>query len=183
MGHPTLRKTARPLTRDELGSDEIRLLLADMVETLHEAGGVGLAAPQINESVRLAIIEIPEGSSRYGEIPVMPLTVFVNPVIEILAPERAGYWEGCLSVPGLRGFVERPQHVRVRAMDLDGSFFELELSGFLATVFQHEFDHLDGKLYLDHIKDSRQLVYEDLLELHMDSANLENQPGRATASN
>lgn len=183
MGHPTLRKTARPLTPDELGSEEIRLLVADMVDTLHEAGGVGLAAPQVNESVRLAIIDIPAGSSRYGAIPVMPLTVFVNPVIAVLSPEIAGYWEGCLSVPGLRGFVERPQHVRVRAMDLEGNSFELELSGFLATVFQHEFEHLDGKLYLDHIKDNRQLVFEDLLELHMESANLDKQHGPASASN
>ena len=93
----------------------------------------------------------------------MPLTVFVNPEIEVLDAKPAGYWEGCLSVPGLRGYVERPQQVRVNALDLHGNRFELELSGFLATVFQHEFDHLDGRLYVDRLKDSSLLVFEDML--------------------
>jgi len=170
MGHPTLRQVARPLAVEELGSPGIAGLVADMVETLHQAGGIGLAAPQVNQPIRLAIIEIPGGASRYGEIPPMPLTVFVNPVIEVLQPETAGYWEGCLSIPGLRGFVERPQYVRVSALDLSGEPFELELTGFLATVFQHEFDHLDGRLYIDHISDMNNLVYEDLLELHLNDS-------------
>lgn len=165
MGHPTLRQVARPLRSEELASEEIRLLVTDMIDTLHHAGGIGLAAPQVNESIRLAIVEIPGGPSRYGDIPSLPLTVFVNPVIEVLDQESEGYWEGCLSVPGLRGFVERPQHIRVNALDLDGNAFQLELTGFMATVFQHEFDHLDGRLYLDHISDMRNLVYEDLLHL------------------
>jgi len=164
MGHPTLRQVARPLELNELASGYARRLLADMVDTLQQAGGIGLAAPQINESVRLAIIEIPGGPSRYGQIPPMPLTVFVNPQIEVLDGKTAGYWEGCLSVPGLRGFVERAQQVRVRALDLHGNRFELELNGFLATVFQHEFDHLDGKLYTDRLRDNSLLVFEDMLE-------------------
>jgi peptide deformylase len=163
MGHPTLRQVARPLQPHELSGEPLRALLADMIDTLHHAGGIGLAAPQVNASVRLAIIEIPGGTSRYGEIPALPLTVFVNPEIEVLDGDVAGYWEGCLSVPGLRGFVERPQHVKVRSLDLQGRPFELELEGFLATVFQHEFDHLDGRLYVDRLKDSSLLVYEDLL--------------------
>jgi peptide deformylase len=167
MGHPTLREVARPLNIQELSTPAIQELVTDMIDTLHHAGGVGLAAPQVNESVRLAVIEIPGGASRYGEIPPMPLAVFVNPEIEVLGESSAAYWEGCLSIPGLRGYVERPQHVMVRAMDLEGVSFELELKGFLATVFQHEFDHLDGRLYIDHIKDSRNLVFEDLLQLHL----------------
>ena len=163
MGHPTLRQVARPLQPHELSGEPVRELLADMVDTLHHAGGIGLAAPQVNASVRLAIIEIPGGNSRYGEIPAMPLTVFVNPEIQVLDGELAGYWEGCLSVPGLRGFVERPQHVRLSALDLQGRPFEMELKGFLATVFQHEFDHLDGKLYIDRLKHRSMLVYEDML--------------------
>lgn len=174
MGHPTLRRVARPLLSHELSGDAVRTLLADMVDTLHHAGGIGLAAPQVNASVRLAIIEIPGGNSRYGEIPTMPLTVFVNPEIEVLDGNVAGYWEGCLSVPGLRGFVERPQHVKVRSLDLQGKPFELELKGFLATVFQHEFDHLDGKLYIDRLKASSLLVYEDMLaELLAETPNHE----------
>jgi peptide deformylase len=163
MGHPTLRKVARPLQLTEISGDYVRRLFEDMVDTLHQAGGIGLAAPQVDESVRLAIIEIPGGPSRYGEIPPMPLTVFVNPEIEVLEGEAAGYWEGCLSVPGLRGFVERPQRVRISALDLHGNRFGMNLNGFLATVFQHEFDHLDGKLYVDRLKDSSLLVFEDML--------------------
>lgn len=163
MGHPALRQVARPLEPAEVSSPRIAELVQDMVDTLHHAGGVGLAAPQVNESLRLAIIEIRGGPSRYGEIPAVPLTVFANPEIEVLPGDSAGSWEGCLSVPGLRGFVERPQHIRVRALDLKGDPIGFEVHGFLATVFQHEFDHLDGKLYVDRLKDSRLLVFEDLL--------------------
>ena len=165
MGHPTLRQQARPVAHKELGSPALLALVDDMIETLHEAGGIGLAAPQVNESIQLAIIEIAGGSSRYGEIPAIPLTVFINPVIEVVDDAPAGYWEGCLSVPGLRGFVERPQHVKVRALNMEGHSFELELKGFLATVFQHELDHLQGKLYIDRLKAPSLLVFEDMLGL------------------
>jgi peptide deformylase len=180
MGHPLLRQRARCLAPGEPGSERIRALLADMVDTLHHAGGIGLAAPQVGESIRLAIIEIPGGPSRYGVIPPMPLTVFVNPEIDVIDATAAGCWEGCLSVPGLRGWVERPQHVRVRALDLDGESFELELQGFLATVFQHEFDHLDGRLYVDLVRDTRNLVFEDLLETHLADAGVD-PPGATQA--
>ena len=113
MGHPTLRKVARELRQEEISTREIRNLVEDMVDTLNEAGGIGLAAPQINESVQLAIIQIPKLGSRYGELEALPLTVFVNPVISMVAEaESAGNWEGCLSVPGLRGWVERPPGFR-----------------------------------------------------------------------
>lgn len=161
MGHPTLRQVARNLTDDEIGSAELERLIDDMIDTLHDYGGIGLAAPQINEPLRLAIVEIPGGPTRYGDLPELPLTIFVNPSIEVVDPTPAGYWEGCLSVPGLRGFVERPQHVRVRASDQHGKPVELELTGFGATVFQHEFDHLDGKLYIDHITDTTKLAFEE----------------------
>jgi peptide deformylase len=168
MGHPTLRQVARPLRLEELDQPEILALVEDMVDTLHEAGGIGLAAPQVNVPVRLAIIEIAGGPTRYGHIPPMPLTVFVNPEIEVMeGAETAGYWEGCLSVPGWRGYVERPQHIRVQALDLAGEPLGLELRGFLATVFQHEFDHLDGRLYVDLVKDTRKLVFEDQLIHHL----------------
>lgn len=161
MGHPTLRKVARELSARELGSPEIARLLDDMIDTLNDSGGIGLAAPQVDESVRLAIIEIPGGASRYGEIESMPLTVFANPKIEVVEPAAAGYWEGCLSVPGLRGYVERPQFIRVRYQDLRGTRHVLELKGFLATVLQHEFDHLDGKLYIDRMTDPTKLMFEE----------------------
>ncbi len=161
MGHPTLRKPARPLEAHELASPEIGRLVNDMIDTLNDSGGIGLAAPQIDEPVRLAIIEIGGGPNRYGEVQAMPLTVFVNPTIEVVDPKAAGYWEGCLSVPGLRGYVERPQFVRVSYQDLNGKKHVLELKGFLATVFQHEFDHLDGKLYIDRMTDPTKLVFEE----------------------
>ena len=146
---------------DAIGSEPLQRLIVDMIDTLHDYTGIGLAAPQIDEPLRLAIIEIPGGATRYGEIEPLPLTVFINPTIEVLNPDAAGYWEGCLSVPGLRGYVERAQHIRAAYTDLEGQSQTLELEGFLATVFQHEFDHLDGKLYIDHITDPTKLVFEE----------------------
>lgn len=161
MGHPHLRRVAEPVPEALIGSSEFEKLIADMVDTLHDYGGIGLAAPQIDENLRLAIIEIPGGQSRYGDIDAMPLTTFINPVVTINDPAEAGYWEGCLSVPGLRGFVERPQDVTIRYTTITGDAAALELTGFWATVFQHEFDHLDGQLYIDRIKDPAQLVFEE----------------------
>ena len=161
MGHPNLRRVAQPVELDDIGSDKMNTLLRDMEDTLHDSGGIGLAAPQIDVDLRLAIIEIPGGPTRYGDIEAMPLTVFFNPVIEALTTDREGYWEGCLSVPGLRGFVERPQHIRVSYIDANKEPVEIELQGFLATVMQHEFDHLDGRLYIDHITDTRKLMFEE----------------------
>jgi peptide deformylase len=164
MGHPSLREVARPLRADEIGTPEMTRLIADMVDTLHDYGGIGLAAPQIGELVRLALIEIPGGATRYGDLMPMSLSVFINPVIEVVDPATAGYWEGCLSVPGLRGFVERPQHVRINYLSDTGEAKSIALQGFSATVFQHEFDHLDGKLYIDRITDTRLLAFEQEYE-------------------
>jgi peptide deformylase len=171
MGHPLLRQVARPLAPAELGGEDLQRLIGDMVDTLHDYGGIGLAAPQIGEAVRVAVIEIAGGPTRYGELETVPLTVFVNPVIEILDPATRGYWEGCLSVPGLRGFVERPQHVRVRYTSVDGTACEVELRGFLATVFQHEFDHLDGQLFVDRLADTRLLAFEREFERYVTPAS------------
>ena len=94
MGHPTLRRPALPLEDSDIGSDAVHRLVVDMIDTLHDYGGIGLAAPQVNESVRLAIVELPGGPSRYGELPELPLTIFVNPEIEVIDPAIAGYWKG-----------------------------------------------------------------------------------------
>jgi peptide deformylase len=161
MGHPVLRRPALPLEREAITSEATRRLIADMIDTLHDYGGIGLAAPQIGEPIRLAIVEVPASGSRYGDIPAMPLSVFINPVITVLDPATKGFWEGCLSVPGLRGFVERPQKIRVDYLDNEGHGQSLELAGFLATVFQHEFDHLDGRLYIDRLADTRLLAFEE----------------------
>jgi peptide deformylase len=161
MGHPSLRIPTQEVQPDFIDSDAMQRLLIDMQDTLRDYGGIGLAAPQIDESIRVAIIEVPGGASRYGEIESIALTVFVNPRIEILNSKTAGYWEGCLSVPGLRGFVERAQHVLVHYTDANGHQAHMELKGFLATVVQHEFDHLEGRLYIDHITDTTKLVFEE----------------------
>ena len=130
MGHPHLRRVAQPVELDDINSDKMNTLLRDMEDTLHDSGGIGLAAPQIDVDLRLAIIEIPGGPTRYGDIEAMPLTVFFNPVIEALTTDRGGYWEGCLSVPGLRGFVERPQHKPVSYIDAHKEPAEIELQGY-----------------------------------------------------
>ena len=161
MGHPALRRPARKVPSDDIGGEALHRLVSDMIDTLHDYGGIGLAAPQINEGIRLAIVEVPGGPTRYGELQPRPLTVCVNPRIDVLDPATEGYWEGCLSVPGLRGFVERPRGIRVTFTNLHGAEESLTANGFLSTVFQHEFDHLDGKLYVDHIRDTRKLVFEE----------------------
>ncbi|HJN52163.1 MAG: peptide deformylase [Pseudomonadales bacterium] len=161
MGHPVLRQAARALLDDEIGGRDIAELVGDMVETLHASSGIGLAAPQVNRSIQLAVIEIVESASRYGEIDTLPLTIFVNPSITLLSEETAGHWEGCLSIPAIRGFVERPQHIEVSYQDLCGKAHNMVLEGFLATVMQHEFDHLAGTLFIDRVKDTRLLSFEE----------------------
>ena len=164
MGHPSLRKVARKLNDEEIVGSEIRTLVDDMVDTLHSAGGIGLAAPQVNESVQLAIIKIPKLGSRYGVLEELPLSIFVNPEISLVPnAELVGNWEGCLSVPGLRGWVERPQHIRLRYQDLQGIQHTREFKGFHATVCQHEIDHLAGHLFVDRMTDMTKLMFEDLL--------------------
>ena len=105
MGHPSLRTPARPFPEKDINTPRFRDLIRDMRDTLQDAGGIGLAAPQINDMVQVAIIEIDEGPSRYGDLGAVEFSVFVNPRVTVLNPETKGYWEGCLSVPGLRGFV------------------------------------------------------------------------------
>ena len=161
MGHPTLRRIAEPYPVDKIGSAEFESLIQDMQETLHDYGGIGLAAPQIDVSYQVAVIEIENTTTRYGELEPVPFSVFVNPIISMANGEIAGYWEGCLSVPGLMGYVERPQHIRIDYLDESGTTRSMEYNGFIATVFQHEFDHLQGKLYVDRMKDPTRFSFEE----------------------
>ncbi|MDA0977185.1 MAG: peptide deformylase [Proteobacteria bacterium] len=167
MGDPHLRQPAEPYPVDRIGSAEFDTLIEDMRETLHAYGGIGLAAPQIDVPFRIAVIEIEQTETRYGTLEQSPFDVYVNPVITPIAAGEAGYWEGCLSVPGMMGYVERPQHIRVDYLDRHGNAKSTEAHGFLATVFQHEFDHLDGVLYVDRIKDRSLFAFEDeYLQFH-----------------
>ena len=152
LGHPVLRAPCRELTRAEIRSPATRRLVEDMRETMAEYAGVGLAAPQVHEPVRIAIVEFDPGDAeRDLDEEQTSFTVF-NPTTTVLDPTPAGYWEGCLSVPGMRGYVERPRRVRVDYLDADG---------FLATVFQHELDHLDGVLYVDRLADPKLFAFNE----------------------
>jgi len=169
MGHPHLRVPAARYPAERLGSAEFDELISDMRETLHAYGGIGLAAPQIDVGLRIVVIEIENTNTRYGEIEHTPFEVYINPTITSMAEETAGYWEGCLSVPGMMGYVERPQHIRVDYLAPDGVNKSIEAHGFLATVFQHEFDHLDGTLYVDRIKDLSLFSFEEeFVQFHAD---------------
>jgi peptide deformylase len=161
MGHPTLREIAKPYAPEDIGSKEFYSLIGDMKDTLEASGGIGLAAPQINVSEQVVIIEVPDSGTRYGDTEALPFTVYINPKISVIEEASAGYWEGCLSIPGMMGYVERPQHIVVDYLSDKGQKESLELKGFLATVFQHELDHLQGNLYIDHIKDLSLFTYEN----------------------
>ena len=161
LGHPVLRQVARPLTRDELLSDRFQRLVDDLIETMHDAAGAGLAANQIYEPYRVCAIEISK-NPRYPYKPDYPLTVLVNPVVTPRSGSGADdtflNYEGCLSVPNLRGEVRRFTHVRVQAWDRHGKDLDFEVRGLTAGTFQHELDHLDGKVFLDRVEDTKSLA-------------------------
>ena len=160
MGHPALREIAQSVPPKNIQSKAIQDIIIDMIDTLEETGGIGLAAPQIGESLRIVIIKIPEGSSSYGEVKGVPLSIFINPEFAKIGQEEEARWEGCLSVPGLRGLVSRPQHLKLNYLNAIQEQKEIEIKGFLATVLQHECDHLDGILYIDRLVDSKHLSFE-----------------------
>lgn len=159
MGHPILSRRAEPVAHPE--APEIRRLVADMVETMVDAQGAGLAAPQVHEPLRIVIFQAPEArGAGGGKGECAPLTVLINPEIEILTDETEEGWEGCLSVPGLRGLVPRYTRLRYRGLDEKGAAIECEATGFHARVVQHECDHLDGILYPRRMRDLSTLVFE-----------------------
>jgi peptide deformylase len=155
MGHPVLREKAREFTVEEIRSPETRALVKDMIETMDEYGGIGIAAPQVHEARSIAIIDYqdePEDELEGEEKPPLPLTVIINPKITVLDEKKQGYWEGCLSVPEIRGLVHRPRKVQIDFLDLDAKPQTIVAEGFLATVFQHELDHLFGVLFVDRVE-------------------------------
>jgi peptide deformylase len=164
MGHPALSLRAREVPDPR--APEIRRLVNDMVETMIDADGAGLAAPQVHVPLRVVVFQAPETRSDPGLSEAekfdhaCPLTVLINPEIEILGPAIEGGWEGCLSVPGLRGWVERPAHIRYRGIGLEGEAIERVARGFHARVVQHECDHLDGRLYTSRMSDLSRLIFE-----------------------
>ncbi len=146
MGHPVLLQQCAPVA--DPGAPEIRRLVADMFETMEDASGAGLAAPQVHVPLRLFVFRaMPDRSSGDERDTPMPNTVMINPEVELLSEERVLRWEGCLSIPGLRAAVPRAPVIRYRGVDCDGALSERVVSGFHAGVVQHEFDHLNGILY------------------------------------
>jgi peptide deformylase len=149
IGDPVLRERARELDPEEIASPEVQTLIDDLIDTKRATHGAGIAAPQVGESVRVAIVEVEEGNPRYPYKPAEPLAVLVNPTIEPLGDEVAEINEGCLSVPDLRGSLPRYLEVRVRYLDREGTEQEVVKRGLTAGTYQHEVDHLDGILFVD----------------------------------
>ena len=165
MGDARLLRTAKPVT--EFGTPAMQTLIADMFETMEAANGAGLAAPQIGVDLQLVIFGY-QRNERYPEAPPVPLTVLINPQITPLSDELVEGWEGCLSVPGLRGIVERFTKVRYSGVDAEGRPIMREVDGFHARVVQHECDHLVGKLYPMRMKDFTRFGYTSVLFPAMD---------------
>ncbi|MBI4472450.1 MAG: peptide deformylase [Acidobacteria bacterium] len=153
LGHPVLRMRTQPVALDSLTTPKAQTLIDNMIETMVEYLGVGLAAPQVHESLSIAVIE---SKGPRGEI---PLTVLVNPDLTVLDEELLEDWEGCLSIPDLRGRVPRFSKVRVDALDRNGKRIQITAEGFFARVIQHEFDHLMGNVYLDRMRDLKTLTH------------------------
>ena len=163
MGHPILLRQCDPVA--DPGAPAIRRLVADMIETMEDAPGVGLAAPQVYQPLRLFVFRIP--SERQTQDPgdvTIGNTVLINPTVEPIGEDRTLAWEGCLSIPGLRAAVPRAARIHYRGVDCDGNVIEREVTGFHARVFQHEYDHLDGILYTMRMTDFRYFGFNDELD-------------------
>jgi peptide deformylase len=163
MGHPVLRAKARPLDRGEVKSATVQKLIDDMIDTMYEYHGVGLAAPQVHEGLRLFVASLNAGDGDDAgavEADPEPL-VIVNPDITVVASEMIEDWEGCLSIPDVRGRVPRARGIKVRALNRKGESIELNAKDFSARVLQHEYDHLDGVLFFDRMRSLSTLTFLD----------------------
>jgi peptide deformylase len=171
LGHPVLRQKAEAVREID---DSVEELIDDLFATSDEANGAGIAAPQIYRSLRVFILSI-RPTPRYPNAPEMEPTAVINPEILWASEETEKDWEGCLSIPGIRGKVPRPKNIKVRFMNRDGSMTEKEYSGFAARVFLHENDHLEGMTWLDHVEDNRDIVTEkEYLKLLTQAASTSN---------
>ena len=158
LGHPTIRALAQSVEPAAIVTSQFQQLLDDMVETMREYSGVGLAAPQVHLGIQLAVLEVHE-HPRYPDLPDVPLTVLINPAVTILDQTKIEDWEGCLSVPELRGRVPRFKQLRVTALGRDAQPIEIVASDFHARVIQHETDHLKGEIYLDRMPNMKALGF------------------------
>jgi len=158
LGHPVLRQRAESVAAGDIHSAHLQQLIDDMIETMHEYDGAGLAANQVHVPRQIAVIEVAK-NPRYPEAPEIPLTVIINPVVTPLTDEMEDGWEGCLSVPDMRGVVPRYTAVRLECLDREGRPVSLVAKEFFARVIQHETDHLNGIVYVDRIRDMRTLSH------------------------
>lgn len=158
LGHPIVRTVAKPVPLEEIRSAEVQRLIDDMIETMHEYDGVGLAATQVHIPRQIAVLEA-HGNPRYPDAPRIPLTVLINPRIVSASEKMAEDWEGCLSLGDFRGRVPRHREVRVQAYDREGKPLDFIAHDFYARVIQHECDHLSGKVFLDRMKSLETLTY------------------------
>ncbi len=158
LGHPVLRKITEPLSLGELQAGATQKFIDDMIKTMKEYDGVGLAADQVHESKQIAVLEVAD-NPRYPDKPKVPLSVLVNPKITPLSEDMEEDWEGCLSIPDLRGRVPRYKSIRVQAWDREGKEVDFIADNFHARVIQHEWDHLSGKVYLDRMRDLSTLTF------------------------
>jgi peptide deformylase len=166
VGDPVLRTRAAPLSQEELAAPDTQRFIDDLIETKRAAHGAGLAANQVGDTRRIAVVEVEEGNPRYPYKPPYPLTVLVNPRVVSESKELIEINEGCLSVPGLRGTVARHAEVEVEYEDRDGRPQRVAVAGLSAGTFQHEIDHLDGVLFLDRVGDPRTLATWEMFDRH-----------------
>jgi peptide deformylase len=164
MGHPVLRTKAQPVPPSEIGTPRIQKLIDDMFDTMREYGGIGLAAPQVHEGLRVFVAGLRPSDAAAGELnddTDMPFITLINPQITPMGDEIISGWEGCLSIPDIRGLVPRVSHVQVKAYDRNGRAIELAARGLPARVIQHETDHLDGILFFDRMASFESLTFSD----------------------
>ena len=158
LGFPAVRTVAAPVAVDQIKTHDFQKLIDDMVETMHEYLGVGLAATQVHLPIQLCVLQV-EHHPRYPDMPPVPLTVLINPKVEFIGDEKEEDWEGCLSIPDLRGRVPRYRELKVRALDRSARQIEIGAIGFHARVIQHETDHLKGEVYLDRMENMKSLAF------------------------
>jgi peptide deformylase len=160
MGHPVLRAKARPLEKGDLKSAAVQKLIDDMIDTMVEYHGVGLAAPQVHEGLRIFVASLDVDNDEKGDANSEPIAL-INPEITVVGSDVVEDWEGCLSIPDVRGRVPRAREIRLRALDRNGDRLELRAHDFPARVMQHETDHLDGVLFFDRMRSFESLTFLD----------------------
>lgn len=164
LGNPQLRQKSIPISQDEIGTKDFKRLIRDMFDTMRFENGIGLAAPQIGVFKKLVIVGIQEENPRYPDAPKIEEHILINPIITPLSEPGTGYWEGCLSVPGMRGFVERPSKIKLEYYDEKWNYINKIVEGFPAVVYQHECDHLEGVLYVDRLKSPKMFGFTEEID-------------------